>query len=137
MDRFKTLVAVMVLGVAVASLAHAQDAQKPKMAMPAGVDIMLMKPAATKMGESAIEVMVRGADGKPMTGADVSVLFVMPAMPAMKMAEIRNDVKLKASGGGMYMGMANVMMAGTWNVTITVKQNGKDVGTKKTTLTAK
>jgi hypothetical protein len=107
------------------------------MAMAAGLDIMLMKPTAAKTGENAIEVMVKGKDGKPMNGADVSVLFVMPAMPAMKMAEMRNEVKLKASDGGMYMGMANVMMAGTWNLTISVKEKGKEIGQKKLTLTAK
>jgi hypothetical protein len=138
MNRVMNVVMMLgVLGVAAASPASAQDAQKPKMAMPAGVDIMLMKPATAKMGENALEVMVKGKDGKPMNGADVSVLFVMPAMPAMKMAEMRNDVKLKASDGGMYMGMANVMMAGTWNVTISVKEKGKEIGQKKLTLTAK
>ena len=128
---------LVVLGFAVTSPVSAQDAQKPKMAMAAGLDIMLMKPTAAKTGENAIEVMVKGKDGKPMNGADVSVLFVMPAMPAMKMAEMRNEVKLKASDGGMYMGMANVMMAGTWNLTISVKEKGKEIGQKKLTLTAK
>jgi hypothetical protein len=29
------------------------------------------------------------------------------------------------------------MMAGTWNVTVSVKQSGKETGQKKLTLTAK
>jgi nitrogen fixation protein FixH len=81
--------------------------------------------------------MVKGADGKPVTGADVSVLFVMPAMPAMKMAEMRNEVKLKPAGAGTYAGSGNVMMAGKWNVTVSVKRGGKELGQKKLTLTAK
>ena len=53
------------------------------------------------------------------------------------MAEMRNEVKLKPSGAGMYMGSGNVMMAGTWNVTVSVKQGGKEVGRKTLALTAK
>ena len=102
-----------------------------------GLDIMLMQPKDVKMGANDFEVMVKGADGKPVSEADVSVLFVMPAMPAMKMAEMRNDVKLKPSGSGMYMGSGNVMMAGKWNVTVSVKKGGKDVGQTKLALTAK
>ena len=98
---------------------------------------MLMQPKAPKTGANEFEVMVKGADGKPLSDADVSVLFVMPAMPAMKMAEMRNEVKLKPTGPGTYMGSGNVMMAGAWNVTVSVKQAGKEIGQKKLTLTAK
>jgi hypothetical protein len=129
-------VAVTALCVTPVSLAAAQVKPKPKAAK-AGLDIMLMQPKDMKAGDNQFEVMVKGADGKPVSGADVSVLFVMPAMPAMKMAEMRNEVKLKPSGPGMYMGPGNVMMAGKWNVTVSVKQGGKEVGQKKLTLTAK
>jgi YtkA-like protein len=127
------------IGVLVlATVGVAAAAQSPAKADGTGkLDIMLMKPAAAKMGANQFEVMVKDAGGKPVTKADVSLLFVMPAMPAMKMAEMRNTVKLKAMNDGMYSGQGNVMMAGTWNVTIDVMQNGKSVGQKKTTLTAK
>ena len=120
--------------ILVASPATAQGNAKSKAK---GLDIMLMQPKDVKTGANEFEVMVKGADGKPISDADVSVLFVMPAMPAMKMAEMRNDVKLKPSGPGMYMGSGNVMMAGKWNVTVSVKKNGKEVGQKKLALTAK
>jgi hypothetical protein len=102
-----------------------------------GLDIMLMQPEEVKAGANEFEVMVKGADGKPVSDADVSVLFVMPAMPAMKMAEMRNEVKLKPAGSGMYKGPGNVMMAGKWNVTVSVKRGGKEVGQKTLALTAK
>jgi len=125
---------VTALSVVAVSPAGAQTKTKAKLK---GLDIMLMQPKETKTGANEFEVMVKGADGKPISDADVSVLFVMPAMPAMKMAEMRNDVKLKPSGPGMYMGSGNVMMAGKWNVTVSVKQGGKEVGQKKLALTAK
>ena len=129
-------VAVTALNVMAVSPAEAQAKPKAKAAK-AGLDIMLMQPKVVKMGDNQFEVMVKAADGKPVSDADVSVLFVMPAMPSMKMAEMRNEVKLKPSGAGMYMGPGNVMMAGTWTVTVSVKQGGKEVGQKKLTLTAK
>jgi hypothetical protein len=121
---------VVALGILAASPAAAQAKPKAK-----GLDIMLMQPKAVKAGANEFEVMVKGADEKPLSGADVSVLFVMPKTATM--AEMRNEVKLKPSGAGMYMGSGNVMMAGTWNVTVSVKQSGKEVGRKTLALTAK
>ena len=104
-------IAVTALTAMSASPVMAQAAPKAKAAK-AGLDIMLMQPKEVKAGDNQFEVTVKGADGKPVSGADVSVLFVMPAMPAMKMAEMRNEVKLKASAPGIYAGPGNVMMAG-------------------------
>ena len=117
--------------VAMTSLAAQAPAKADSMSK---MDIMLMKPATAKTGDNQFEVMVK--DGaKPVTKADVSMTFVMPKTATM--AEMRNTVKLKAMGDGMYVGPGNVMMAGTWSVTIDVMQNGKSLGQKKITLTAK
>src|SRR6266853_2352930 len=52
--------------------------------------IMFMtNPTPAKAGDNELEVMVNAADGKPIDDADVSVLCVMPAMPAMNMSEMR------------------------------------------------
>jgi len=123
---------VVAIGILAASSAAAQT--KPA-AKAKGIDIMLMQPKEVKPGANDFEVMVKGADDKPLSGADVSVLFVMPKTGAM--AEMRSEVKLKPSGAGMYMGSGNVMMAGTWNVTVTVRQSGKEIGAKNLALTAK
>lgn len=103
----------------------------------AKLDIMMMSPTSPKAGDNQFEVMVKGADGKPIADADVSVLLVMPAMPAMKMPEMRNEVKLKSAGNGKYTGSGSVAMAGQWNTTVSVKKNGKEIGQKKVRLTAK
>ena len=124
--------AVLVVSALAASPAAAQAKAKAK---PKGLDIMLMQPKDVKSGANDFEVMVKGADGKPISDADVSVLLVMPKMGAM--AEMRSEVKLKPTGNGMYMGSGNVGMAGKWNTTVMVMKNGKDIGQKKVTLTAK
>jgi len=95
-------------------------------------------PSPAKAGaDNQFDVTVKDAKGQPIADAEVSVILVMPAMPAMKMAEMRNEVKLKPAGGGTYSGTGQVMMSGKWNITVSVKQAGKEIGSKKLTLTAK
>jgi membrane fusion protein, copper/silver efflux system len=112
--------------------AQTTAAQKPK------IDIMLMtKPDPPKMGDNTFEVMLKGADGKLIADADVSVMFFMAAMPAMKMPEMKNTVALKHVKDGTYAGTGKVMMAGTWDATVMVKRGGRDVASKKFPVTAK
>ena len=121
--------------VQIGTVAAAQTAAK---AAPARkLDIAFTSsPKPTKIGDNTFEVIVKDAAGMPVTGADVSVLLFMPAMPAMKMPEMRSDVKLKQSGAGKYTGTGPLMMAGTYTVTVSVKENGAEVGQKKLSLTA-
>src|SRR5262245_12803066 len=91
-------------------------------------------PTPPTMGSNQFEVTVKDAAGKPVDGADVSVVFVMPAMPEMKMPEMKKETKLKAAGAGKYAGTGEVMMAGKWNVTVTVKEKGREIGSYKTSV---
>lgn len=93
-------------------------------------------PESPKIGENTFETMVM-AGSQPVTDAEVSVQLYMPAMPAMKMPEMKNSVPLKHEGGGRYSGTGNVMMAGTWDATVMVMRGGQEVGTRKFTVTAK
>ena len=112
-------------------------AQQPAAAKKPSLDIMLMsKPTPPKMGDNTFEVMVKGPDGKPITDADVTVLFYMAAMPAMKMPEMKNTVTLKHQKEGTYVGTGQVMMAGKWDATVTVKRAGKELGSKKFPINA-
>jgi YtkA-like len=135
--RKAVLVAIGLLAVGFTSAPAFAAQDKPKMdtMKSAGLDIMLMQPMEPKAGDNQFEVMVKGADGMPLADADVTVLCLMPATAAM--GEMRNEVKLKSAGAGKYTGMGQVMMAGKWNVTVSVKQQGKEVGQKKVALTAK
>ena len=101
------------------------------------VDIMLTsKPNPPKTGNNTFEVMVKDAAGKPVTDAEVTALFYMAAMPAMKMPEMKNTIALKHQKDGLYSGSGQVMMAGKWDVTVTVKRAGKEIGSKKFPVTA-
>ena len=101
------------------------------------MDIALKsQPTPPKAGENQFEVTVKAADGSPIADADVSVLFVMPAMPAMRMPEMRTSVKLIPAGNGIYRGNGNLGMAGEWDVTITVSRKGETLGVKKQKMAA-
>jgi hypothetical protein len=105
---------------------------------PAGnVEVTLTtQPDPPRVGETTFEAMVM-MGGQPVTDADVSVELFMAAMRAMNMPEMRNSVALTHEGGGRYRGTGNVMMAGSWDATVSVKRNGQDVGARKVPLVAK
>jgi membrane fusion protein, heavy metal efflux system len=101
------------------------------------VDITLTSaPAQPKVGNNTFEATLKGADGKPITDAEVTAMFYMAAMPAMKMPEIKNTVTLKHEKEGRYAGTGQVMIAGRWDVTVTVKRAGKEIGSRKFPIVA-
>jgi nitrogen fixation protein FixH len=112
---------------------------QPRPVRTGNVDITFRTMPATPLGaaENQFEVTVKDRQGKPVDGADVSIVLYMAAMPAMKMPEMRNEVKLKGTGNGRYAGAGQVMMAGAWAVTVSVKQNGNEIGQHQVTVTAK
>ena len=94
------------------------------------------EPDPPKAGDNTFEATVMSG-GQPVTDAEVSVEFFMAAMPAMNMPEMRNRVDLRHEGGGRYRGTGNVMMAGNWDVTVSAKRAGQEIGSRKVSVTAK
>lgn len=102
------------------------------------VDISFrLTPDPPKTGDIQMEVVVRDQNGRSIDGADVSVQFFMPAMPAMSMPAIRNETKLAPVGGGVYRGPGQVPMAGQWQVTVTVMRGGQRLGARQLPVVAK
>jgi hypothetical protein len=95
------------------------------------------EPDPPRTGETPLEVVVKDAKGQPVPDAEVSVLFFMPAMPTMNMPAMRNETKLPHAGGGAYRGPGQVMMAGRWDVTVTVSKAGQAIGRKQFAVTAR
>lgn len=107
-------------------------------AAPTGTQITFRTvPDPPKTGDNQLEATVKDAGGRPIDDADVTVQFFMPAMPTMNMPPMRSEARLAPAAGGVYRGSGQVMMAGRWDVTVSVKQSGKEVGQKKLALTAK
>jgi RND family efflux transporter MFP subunit len=115
------------------------EAQAPSGAAAAAqIDIAFRTtPDPPKIGDNQMEVAVKDAAGKPIDGADVSVQFLMAAMPTMNMPAMRNETKLAPAGGGVYRGPGQVMMAGQWQATVSVTRGGQRLGSKQLPIVAR
>jgi len=129
------LTALLMLATSPSHAAQSKNARPS--ATTAKLDIVLVSPVTLKTGDNMFEVTVKEADGKPIVDAEVSVSLLLPATPATNMSEIRNAAKLKSAGGGKYTGSAIVLVAGSWDVTVSVKKEQKEIGQKKVTFAVK
>jgi Cu(I)/Ag(I) efflux system membrane fusion protein/cobalt-zinc-cadmium efflux system membrane fusion protein len=93
-------------------------------------------PAPPQKGGNQIRVKLTSDDGKPITGAQVTVTFFMAAMPAMGMSAMKTVITASDKGGGMYEGHGDLGSGGTWQVTVTAMQNGQTLASKHLTLNA-
>lgn len=93
-------------------------------------------PTPPHKGNNTFRVKLTGSGGKPINGADISVTFFMPAMPAMGMAAMTTKAKLTSQGNGMYQGTGVLQSGGPWQVTITVQKNGHTLASKKLRVNA-
>ena len=116
------------------SLAIAQD--KPS-GIPASAKVVLTTvPSPAQKGTNTVRVKLTDPVGKPIVGADVAVTCFMAAMPEMSMAEMKTVIKGADKGGGIYEGKGDLGSSGMWQVTITAKQNGQTIATRKLTVKA-
>ena len=128
--------------IAAAGPAAAQTNASPKAdKKPEPAITLTTKPTPAAAGDTTFTVVATDAEGKPITGADVSVGFVMAPMGSM--AAMKNTVTLKpatdpkVAAQGTYTGQGRIMMAGKWNVTVSVNVGNTLVAEKKLTITAK
>jgi nitrogen fixation protein FixH len=141
-SRLRTFtVSVLAAAVLTACGGGGEQAPQPAPDRPVGaaegVEIAFRsEPTPPKMGQNAFEVTVRDEHGAPVTDATVTVEFYMPAMPEMKMPEMRDTATLRHESGGVYRGTGNVIMAGAWDVTVTATRNGKEIGRRTLKVTA-
>ncbi len=93
-------------------------------------------PSPPRAGKNLLRVKLAGADGAPVTGAQVTVTFFMPAMPAMGMAAMRTVATLNEKDAGLYEGEGEVQMAGGWQVTVLATKGGQTLAQKQFSVTA-
>ena len=94
------------------------------------------EPSPPRKGANTVRVRLTAADGKPVTGAQVTANFFMPAMPAMGMAAEHAVAALVDKGNGIYEGPLQLPIGGTWSATVTVQQGGKTVAAKQLSISA-
>jgi RND family efflux transporter MFP subunit len=93
-------------------------------------------PNPPRRGDNLFRVKLTDASGAPISGAEVSATFFMPAMPAMGMAAMRAAVTLGDRGNGLYEGSGKLESGGTWQVTILAKKNGQILASKQLSVNA-
>ena len=89
------------------------------------------QPEKTKAGENTLRLKIIDKSGKPVTDAQVSFHYTM-AMPGMALSK----AEAKHSKDGLYETKANFAMAGTWDVTVSVRRPGQKEIQEKFNLTA-
>jgi RND family efflux transporter MFP subunit len=93
-------------------------------------------PESPHKGVNTARVKLTGSDGKPVTGAQVTATFSMPAMPAMGMAAVRSAATLTEKGNGAYEGPLQLQTGGTWQVTVIAQRDGKTIASKQLSVNA-
>ncbi|MGH9400954.1 MAG: efflux RND transporter periplasmic adaptor subunit [Terriglobia bacterium] len=94
------------------------------------------QPSPPHQGANAVQVTLARPDGAPLAGAQVSVTFFMPAMPAMGMGALRVSVPMRERSGGLYEGQCSLPSGGAWQVAILAQLNGQTVATKQLSVGA-
>ncbi|MEW5975832.1 MAG: efflux RND transporter periplasmic adaptor subunit [Acidobacteriota bacterium] len=97
--------------------------------------VEILEPKVAKVGRNFIRLTVRDAAGVPVSDADVDVSLFMPQMGSM--AAMSSEAQLRPMKAGEYQGVIDLPMAWTWQTTVSVKKDGKSVGSVQTTLTAR
>jgi len=93
-------------------------------------------PSTPRLGANTLRVKLTGPDSAAVTGAQVTVTFLMAAMPAMGMPAMRNVAALSEEAGGVYEGRVQIQMGGTWQVTVLATKNGQTLAQKQISVTA-
>jgi RND family efflux transporter MFP subunit len=93
-------------------------------------------PNPPRNGNNVFRVKLTDASGSAVSGAEVSVTFFMPAMPAMGMVAMRMSATLADKGNGVYEGARHLESGGTWQVTIVAKKNGQTIASKQLNVNA-
>jgi multidrug efflux pump subunit AcrA (membrane-fusion protein) len=97
---------------------------------------MTTAPSPPQRGKNTISLVLRDSFGTPIDGADVSVAFYMPAMPAMGMAAMRRVATATAHGNGTYNATINLDSGGGWQVSVSASKAGQQIATLQTNVSA-
>jgi Cu(I)/Ag(I) efflux system membrane fusion protein/cobalt-zinc-cadmium efflux system membrane fusion protein len=105
-------------------------------AQPAAQIEFSTEPSTPRKGTNLYRVKLTGADGAPVTGAQVSTRSYMPGMPQMGMAALNVITSLNEKSGGVYEGPVNLESGGTWQLTVTAAKGSAALGAKQLSLNA-
>jgi Cu(I)/Ag(I) efflux system membrane fusion protein/cobalt-zinc-cadmium efflux system membrane fusion protein len=114
----------------------ANRAPDPAQQQPALAIDFTTDPNPAHRGSNTFHVKLTAPNGQPVAGTQVSVTFFMAAMPAMGMGAMNTTTLLTQRSPGFYDGTGVLESGGTWQVTVTVQQNGQMIATKQLRVNA-
>ncbi|MGH8013564.1 MAG: efflux RND transporter periplasmic adaptor subunit [Candidatus Binataceae bacterium] len=100
---------------------------------PVGTIELTTKPNPPTKGANEVIVSVHDSSGRTITDAHVSVVFFMPAMPAMGMPATRVTATAKP-GSGIYVARVDLASGGIWSVTAIATRAGQRVASRQLTM---
>lgn len=115
---------VLILSM-VALLAGAAFAKTPTFSKKAGsfqIDLTLEKNPPVADDDNPVTLVVKNAAGAVVSTASVVVEYSMPAMPGMPAMNYKEKAVFK---NGEYTAIMDLSMAGPWNITVKINDNGQ------------
>ncbi|HLK80801.1 MAG TPA: efflux RND transporter periplasmic adaptor subunit [Xanthobacteraceae bacterium] len=103
---------------------------------PSGSIDITTKPSPPHKGSNEVLITVRDSTGRSVTDANVSVVFFMPAMPAMGMSAMRVEATARPAGNGVYAATITLESGGTWSVTVVATRAGQQIAGRQLSLSA-
>jgi Cu(I)/Ag(I) efflux system membrane fusion protein len=88
---------------------------------PFRVDVAV-RPAVPKVGENRLKVVLEDSGGDPISGAQIRAVAEMPAMGSM--AAMRVPAEMQEIKPGLYQGILELPMEGSWPLTLGIKKVG-------------
>lgn len=101
----------------------------------AAIDVST-EPSPLHMGDNRILISLHSSSGQPVSDAQVSMVFFMPAMPAMGMSAMRVQATAHPGGDGRYTAAVKLPSGGAWNVTVVAKRADRQIASRQLSMSA-
>ncbi|HZO80905.1 MAG TPA: efflux RND transporter periplasmic adaptor subunit [Candidatus Binataceae bacterium] len=89
------------------------------------------EPSPPRKGDNQIRVTLRDAEGRAVNGAEVSLVFLMAAMPSMGMAAMRETATAREAAPGTYTAHVTLPSGGSWQVSIVARKGGATIAQRQ------
>jgi membrane fusion protein, copper/silver efflux system len=104
-------------------------------AAPAGTIQVSTDPSPPHRGRNRVRIRVTDSFGRPVTGAEVTVVFYMSPMPEMGMAAMRATAAASDKGGGLYEAEVALESGGSWQLSVEASKSGQRVANFERSIT--
>lgn len=121
----KRLILIVLSILIVAGIAYAKEYEVKK-AVDGYEVIARIDKNPPAVGKNNITILIT-RDNIPVTDANVTVQYSMPAMPGMPPMDYKTDATLK---GKEYVATMDLSMSGPWNIAIKIKKSDKSYTVK-------